>query len=120
VWRGLFPKRGEFFEFAAIFSACIAGFASVPAWAGVIGPAMALSLLGWARWRDVVARASEVDADWRELAERLRPYDPIYALKYFARGHATLVVVAAHMLNNCLFTGLAYGFGYFLRRLWEM
>jgi len=74
-WRRLFPARGDFVSVFGAHERVHRRPGRRPPWLAILGSAMALSLLGWSRWREVVARAAEVDSDWRGLGAMLWPYE---------------------------------------------
>ena len=93
----LFGSRRGLYAFLAILTAGVAGFVGVAWWAGILLPAVSLTLLSWRReWEDVVGKASDIDVEWRELGALAFAHG-LYAkgLSLFARGHSVWLVIGA-------------------------
>src|ERR1700733_15884372 len=75
----------SFLQYLVLIDGCIAGFAHA-SYVWIIFIAGTLSLLRPAGWSEVIKRAAEIDAEWRELARTVWPKDALRAVGYFARG----------------------------------
>jgi hypothetical protein len=85
-------------EHLAILLAGLYGFYNWPWWIGILVPSLMLFVLGWPHWRELAAKAWQMDAHWR-------------ALGMDTRWHNFALVVGGNFLNHLFFTGLAFALG---------
>jgi hypothetical protein len=111
VFRRLFPDKGDFPAYLAMMAACVCGLLGVVWWAGIILPGTLLTLLSWPRWRELVAKAAKVDADYRDLGKLELMLGIGWGIGKFARAHLLLMVLTLKFCQDWLFAGLAYAFG---------
>lgn len=120
-WRSCFWRALASVEYWVLLAVGTAGLFQLPAALSVVGGAFALSVVSWprARWRNVMAKARQVDTKWRDLA-RLAWAAGCHGqgLLYWLRGRFAMQVMAAHMANTLLHCGLAYGAGRLSGWLW--
>lgn len=108
-------------DYWALIAVGLAGLAHAPPLLSVVGSALVLSFVSWprARWRNVMDKARQVDAEWLDLA-RLAWAAGLHShgLLYWLRGRFAALVMAAHMANNLLHCALAYVAGMVSGWLW--
>ena len=115
--RRLFPSWTHLGEYLVFLVVCLAGIVNA-SWLWIPISAMLLLLLGWSRYRDLLARAGEVDADWRELGALARTHNIGSGLGYYLKSHSLLVVFAAKLLHDSAFLAGAFLFGHAIAWLW--
>jgi hypothetical protein len=94
----MWSARTRWAENLAILLAGLYGFWNWPWWIGIIVPSLMLWILGWPHWRELAAKAWEMDAHWRELG-------------MYSRVHNFALVAGGNLLNHLFFTGLAFVLG---------
>src|SRR5438132_986505 len=77
----------------AMMAACVCDVLGVVWWAGIFLPGTLLTLLSWPRWRELVAKAAKVDADYRDLGKLELMLGIGWGIGNFARAHLLLMVL---------------------------
>ena len=95
--RLFFASWIEVFEYLTFLAVCAAGVAHA-SWRWIPVATLVLFLLGWARWRELIARAG--------------------AIMMYGRAHYLMLVVGAKLLQDGLFLTGAYAFGLAIGWLW--
>ena len=111
TWTGLC-------EYLVFISLAVAGVANA-SWLWILIGAMVLLLLGWSHYRELFARAGELDARWRELAGLAHRQGKItLAFQLYTMARSLAVVLAAKLGFDCLFMTGAFLFGRAIAWLW--
>ena len=90
-------------------------------WLWVVVGAMMLFVLGFSRWRDTIAKAGSLDADYRELG-RLAFAARLFGIGFdmFAKSHHVPLVLAAKFGVDTLFLAGAFLFSRVIGWLWGL
>lgn len=115
--RRLFASWRHFGEYLIFLAVCLAGILNT-SWLSIPIGAMALLLLGWSRYRDLFARADRADAEWRDLAARMRGDNVGSGLAYYLRSKTVTLVLGIKLLHDSAFLVGAFLFGHAIAWLW--
>jgi hypothetical protein len=115
--RRPFDSWTEFFEYLTFLSVSAAGVANA-SWLWIAIGAMVLLLLSWSRYRELFAKAAEIDREWRDLAWLMRAYKAGHGLDLHARAWKLPFVVGVKVGHDALFLAGAFIFGHVTRWAW--
>jgi hypothetical protein len=115
VW--LIAKRIELLEYLVFLGVAMAGFAHVSwRWVGV--GTLALFLLGFSRWQDLIVKAATMDARYRELGRvALKNGLVCTGISMFGKARSVLLVVASKLAQDAAYLGAAFMTGLVVARL---
>ena len=116
--RRLFATWTDFAEYLVFLGVCLAGVLHASwLWIGI--GVMTLFLLTFPAWRHLIAKAGNIDADYRELG-RLALVHRIFgtSLAMYSKAHFLAVVLGAKFLQDTLFLTGAYVFGMVIAWFW--